>query len=97
MKKEQIAFAGFEGKDTQLLKLSRVACALYLRNSGDVPLLLQIGNDGRYYNEFIVYSRSEFRESLPSFTEILITPHPEEAEPNYIINASYSGYPYYRG
>ncbi|MBY0158189.1 hypothetical protein H0178_20730 [Cytobacillus firmus] len=96
MAKERIAFAGFEGRDTQLIKLSRAGCALYLANKGHVPLSIRTGNDGRHYNEFIVHPGGVFQELLSPFYEILITVRPEEEEPQYVIDAYYVGHPYYK-
>lgn len=95
--KELVAFAGFEGKDEQLIKFPRGACALFLENRGHVPLLLKIGNNGRYHHQFIVFPDQIFRESLPPFTELLINIHIEDPDPPYVIVAHYIGHPYYRG
>lgn len=97
MKKELVAFAGFEGRDEQLIKLPRVACALLLENKGVIPLSIKIGSDGRFYNEFILYPDYIFQESVPSFTEILISLRIEEPKPPYQIVTHYVGYAYYRG
>lgn len=98
MKNELIAFSGFEGTDTQKIKLSRTACALYLNNRGYTPISLRIGVDGRHYHEFMIRSETTFKEMLPPFNEILITLLPEYPDKtDYPIDAYYVGYPYYRG
>lgn len=98
MKKELIAFAGFEGTGTQQIRFSRTACALYLDNRGYVPISLKIGINRKYYHEFIVRSGTLFKEQLPPFDEILITLRPEYPDlTDYPIDAYYVGHPYYRG
>lgn len=96
--KNLIAFASFNGTDTQRIELSRAACALYIKNTGHVRLSIKIGSGGSYHHEFFVGPQNTFRESLPTFTEILIEPKPEEDDPLYVLDyASYNGYPFFRG